>query len=203
MKALVIVDVQYDFLPGGALAVKDGDKIIPVINSLQPKFDLIVATQDWHPADHGSFASNHPGKNVGDITQLGGVDQILWPVHCVQESRGAEFHADLGTSNWTKVFRKGTDKEVDSYSGFYDNNRQQDTGLADFLKNKGVYEVVIVGLAADYCVKFTVLDAIQEGFETTLVKDATMAVNIQEGDFDKALQEMHQAGAQIILSDNL
>ncbi|MBT0811722.1 bifunctional nicotinamidase/pyrazinamidase [Litoribacter ruber] len=202
MKALIIVDVQYDFLPGGALAVKEGDKIIPVINSLQPKFDLVVATQDWHPADHGSFASNHPGKKVGDFIKLGGVDQILWPEHCVQESPGAEFHTDLDNSYWAKVFRKGMDQNLDSYSGFYDNNRKQDTGLAAYLKGRGVDEVVVVGLAADYCVKFTVLDAIHEGFKTTLIKDATKAVNIQEDDFDKALYEMQQAGAQIILSDN-
>lgn len=200
MKALIIVDVQNDFLPGGALAVKNGDQIIPIINRLQKKFSLIVATQDWHPDNHGSFAANHAGVEVGEFVSLNGVKQILWPVHCVQESKGAEFHYDLNRNNWSKIIQKGTNPLVDSYSGFFDNNRNGDTGLSDYLKSEGVREIYICGLAADYCVKFTVLDGIDEGFTTYLIQDATKAVNLQEGDFEKALEEMEDQGA--ILTDS-
>ncbi|KEO74215.1 bifunctional nicotinamidase/pyrazinamidase [Anditalea andensis] len=203
MKALLIVDVQYDFLPGGALPVEEGDKIIPVINEIQEQFQFIVATQDWHPPKHGSFAASHDGYIVGDMIQLGGIDQILWPVHCVQDTKGAEFHSSLHTKKWARIFQKGTDILVDSYSGFYDNNRKKDTGLAAYLNKHGVKEVYVVGLAADYCVKFTVLDALKEGFHTFLFKDATRAVNIRPGDFEAALQEMQEAGAVIVDSSVL
>ncbi|WP_194775948.1 bifunctional nicotinamidase/pyrazinamidase [Pararhodonellum marinum] len=200
MKALLIVDVQNDFLPGGALAVPDGDLIIPIINGLQQKFTFVVATQDWHPATHGSFAINHTGKKPGDFVKLDGLDQILWPAHCVQGSFGAEFHQDLQKNQWNRVFQKGTDPQVDSYSGFYDNNRKGDTGLSAYLKKFKINEVFVVGLATDYCVKFTVLDALKDGFKTTLISDATKAVNLEAGDFEKALEEMQQAGARIIVS---
>lgn len=203
MKALLIVDVQNDFLPGGALGVTDGDQIVPVINALQKHFDLVVATQDWHPTDHGSFAANHPGKEVGEFIDLNGVKQILWPVHCVQDSEGAEFHADLNRERWTAVFQKGIQSMVDSYSGFFDNNRQGDTGLSTFLKEKAVDELYICGLATDYCVKFTVLDALSEGFNTFLISDATKAVNLHSDDYEKALNEMAQNGANIIVSQDL
>ncbi|EOZ98510.1 Nicotinamidase [Indibacter alkaliphilus LW1] len=203
MKALLIVDVQNDFTPGGALAVNEGDQIIPIINKIQGKFDLIVATQDWHPENHGSFAANHTDKKVGDFIQLNGVMQILWPVHCVQESSGAEFHKDLNTSQVAKVFQKGTNPLVDSYSGFFDNNKNGDTGLSDYLKSEGVREIYVCGLAADYCVKFTVLDGIDEGFKTYLIQDATRAVNVKEGDFEKALEEMEDHGAFLINSKEL
>lgn len=203
MKALLVVDVQYDFLPGGALAVKDGDQIIPIINKIQPKFDLVVATQDWHPTDHGSFAANHKGKRPGEIIKLAGLDQVLWPVHCLQHTAGAAFHHDLDWQSWDAVFQKGINPVVDSYSGFYDNNRMQDTGLSKYLKNKGVKEIYVVGLATDYCVKYTVLDAISEGFETYLVEDATRGVNILPEDSQKAVQEMVQAGARVIHSESM
>lgn len=196
MKALLIIDVQYDFLPGGALAVNEGDQIIPVINELQQKFDFIVATQDWHPANHGSFAANHQGKNPGDFVQLGSVDQVLWPVHCVQHSSGAEFHRNLDQSKWRHIIRKGTNPYVDSYSGFFDNDRRENTGLSQYLREHGVEEVVVTGLATDYCVKFTVLDAIKEGFEVTVVTDATRAVNLSPGDYDAAIKEMVKSGAE-------
>ena len=141
--ALIIVDVQNDFLPGGALAVKDGDEVIPVINHIQDKFDLVVATQDWHPANHGSFASNHPGEKVGDFINLNGVNQYLWPIHCVENSEGAGFPEALQGQTWNKIFKKGTNPEVDSYSGFFDNGKIEETGLDDFLKSQGV-EVVFV-----------------------------------------------------------
>jgi len=203
MKALIIVDVQNDFIPGGALAVHEGDQIVPVINQIQQEFDFIVATQDWHPADHGSFAANHDGKNIGDFIDLNGVQQILWPVHCVQGSFGADFHADLKRENWKAVFRKGTNPKVDSYSGFFDNNRQGDTGLSSYLKDNEIEEIYVCGLAADYCVKFTVLDGISEGFKTHLVIDATKAVNLQPDDFDKSVQEMKSAGALLVSSHDI
>lgn len=203
MKALIIVDVQNDFIPGGALAVNEGDQIVPLINKIQAKFDFIVATQDWHPADHGSFAANHEGKEIGEFIDLNGVNQILWPVHCVQGTTGAEFHADLDNSSWKAIFQKGTNPLVDSYSGFYDNNKQGDTGLSAYLKNAGVSELFICGLATDYCVKFTVLDGLSEGFEVNLITDATRAVNINEGDFDAAVEEMKTAGAKIVQAKDL
>lgn len=203
MKALIIVDVQNDFIPGGALAVKDGDQVVPIINQLQEKFDFIVATQDWHPADHGSFAANHSNKNIGEFIDLNGIQQILWPVHCVQGTKGAEFHPDLKTEKWKAVFKKGTNPKVDSYSGFFDNHRIGDTGLSGFLKENGIEEVFVCGLATDYCVKFTVLDAISEGFKTTLIADAARAVNIQDNDDLKAIKEMSASGAKVVLADEI
>lgn len=203
MKALLIVDVQNDFLPGGALAVSEGDLVIPVINSLQEHFDLIVATQDWHPPDHGSFAANHPGRNVGEFIDLNGVQQILWSVHCVQESVGADFHTDLERDKWAAVFQKGTQKTVDSYSGFFDNNRQGDTGLSSFLKKEGATDLFVCGLATDYCVKFTVLDGMSEGFNTYLIADGTKAVNLEVGDYARSIKTMEQHGARIITSKDL
>ncbi len=200
MEALLIIDVQYDFLPGGALAVPGGDQVIPVINRLQEKFDTILATQDWHPKNHGSFASNHPGKKVGEFIKLSGEDQILWPDHCVQDTRGARFAKELNQTKWEKVFQKGTNPMVDSYSGFFDNNRGHNTGLSTHLKDKGIEKLFITGLAADYCVKFTVMDALKEGFEVVLVEDATKGVNLSEGDTERAITEMEKAGARIIPS---
>ena len=149
MKALIIVDVQNDFIPGGALAVSEGDQIVPIVNQIQYQFDFIVATQDWHPADHASFAVNHRGKKIGDFIDLNGVQQILWPVHCVQGSFGADFHSELLREKWKKVFQKGTNPMVDSYSGFFDNNRKGDTGLSSYLKENGITDIFVCGLAAD------------------------------------------------------
>ncbi len=201
--ALIIVDVQNDFIPGGALAVKEGDQVVPVINSLQHKFETVVATQDFHPANHGSFAANHPGKTPGEFIDLNGLTQILWPVHCVQGSKGAEFCKDLKKESWVGTFQKGMNPDVDSYSGFYDNARRGDTGLGDFLKKKGIKTVFVAGLALDYCVKFTALDAISLGFETYLIVDATRAVNLQPTDGDLAIQEMESGGVKIIYSNEL
>ncbi|WP_092793760.1 bifunctional nicotinamidase/pyrazinamidase [Algoriphagus hitonicola] len=201
--ALIIVDVQYDFLPGGALAVAHGNQIIPVINLIQEKFDLVVATQDWHPANHKSFAANHPGKKIGEFIDLNGLEQILWPVHCVQGSQGAEFHRDLDQSPWTAVFQKGKNPEVDSYSGFFDNARRGDTGLGDFLKSKDIKKVYVCGLAQDYCVKFTALDAKSLGFETILIADATRPVNLDSKDGDRAIEAMKEKGIEVLLSTEL
>ena len=201
--ALIIVDVQNDFLPGGALAVGKGDEVIPVINKVKDKFDLIVATQDWHPANHGSFAANHEGKKVGESISLNGLDQILWPVHCVENSIGADFHKSLDKQNWREVFKKGSNPEVDSYSGFFDNGRKEKTGLGDFLKANGIENVFVTGLAADYCVKFTVLDALDLGFNTYLIADATKGVNLSPNDTLEAFKEMETQGAILVSSSSL
>jgi nicotinamidase/pyrazinamidase len=201
MKALLIVDMQYDFLPGGSLAVNEGDEIIPLINRLQKSFDFVVATQDWHPANHKSFAANHPGKEPGECIDLNGVQQVLWPVHCVQGSSGADFHSQLSKSTWKAIFQKGQNKFVDSYSAFFDNNRNGNTGLSAFLKEAGVDKLYVCGLALDYCVKFTVLDGLSEGFQVYLIYDASKAVNLSPDDGYKALREMEAAGAQLIQSE--
>ncbi|WP_339811965.1 bifunctional nicotinamidase/pyrazinamidase [uncultured Imperialibacter sp.] len=196
-EALIVVDIQNDFLPGGALAVNHGDEIVPIVNELMERFDLVVATQDWHPADHGSFAANHEGKKVGELIDLNGLPQIMWPVHCVQESKGAEFARSLNTSKFKKVFQKGTDATIDSYSGLFDNGKRKSTGLGEYLKAEGVEKVTVVGLAADYCVKFTALDAKEFGFEVVLTVAGTRAVNLRPGDFEKALKELERAGVEV------
>jgi nicotinamidase/pyrazinamidase len=207
MKALILVDLQNDFLPGGALAVPNGDEVLPVAARLIEggKFPLIVATQDWHPASHGSFASNNPGAKVGTLGKLNGLDQVMWPDHCVQGTKGADF-ADgavkeaVRSGRVKRVFQKGTDVSVDSYSGFFDNGRRKSTGLTDYLKEMGVTEVVVLGLATDYCVKFTALDAVTEGFRTTFVRDGSRAVNLSPDDESKAISEMKEKGVRIVLS---
>lgn len=200
MNALIIVDVQNDFCPGGALAVREGDATVPIINAILPAFDVVVATQDWHPADHGSFAANHPGASVGQIIELNGLKQMMWPPHCVQETRGAAFHPALDVSGLDATFRKGTDPNVDSYSGFFDNGRAHATGLGDYLKGRGVGTVFICGLATDYCVKWTALDALSLGFQTNVIADATRGVNLSPGDSEAALAEVVAAGGRIVLS---
>ncbi len=271
-KALILVDIQNDFLPGGALAVPDGDKVVPVANDLIERFGsvpyrcssggwhgqvedlavkggatdvkggakdvkggitakphfvrfdratystthfatnvhqtkrdrpLIVATQDWHPVGHGSFAGRHSDRKVGDVIDLNGLEQILWPDHCVQGTAGADLAAALKTDRIDKVFRKGTDAGIDSYSGFFDNGRRKSTGLGEYLKDRGVEEVFICGLATDYCVKATALDAVGLGFRTYLIKDACRGVNLNPGDVDKAIEEMKSGGVRIIESDDL
>ena len=194
MKALILVDIQNDFVPGGALAVPDGDAVVPVCNRLQRPFDLIVATQDWHPANHGSFAANHPGHKTGEVIEVNGLKQVLWPVHCVQNTPGAAFAPGLDMSRVSRIFQKGTDPAIDSYSGFFDNGHRKATGLDEYLKSKGVTDVYIVGLATDYCVKFTALDARSLGFNTFLVEDACRGVNLRHGDVADAIGEMKRAG---------
>jgi nicotinamidase/pyrazinamidase len=203
MRALILVDLQNDFVPGGALAVPEGDRVIPIANRAQEKFDLVVATQDWHPTDHGSFASSHPSKRVGDTIDLNGLPQILWPVHCVQGTPGVEFVSNLSIDRITRVFRKGTDPTIDSYSGFFDNGHRKSTGLGEYLKSSGVDTVYILGLATDYCVKFTALDARQLGFDTFLIADGCRAVDVAPGDEQAALKEMQAAGVRIINSDQI
>jgi len=199
MTALIIVDVQNDFCPGGALVVPRGDTVVPPINRIQPRYDLIVATQDWHPADHGSFAANHLGRVPGDVIEVAGLPQILWPVHCVQGTHGAEFHPDLNLDRVARVFRKGTNPRIDSYSGFFDNDHRVSTGLAEYLRERGVREVHICGLATDYCVKFTALDAARLGLDTYFVDDACRGVELQPGDAQRAIEEMRRAGVKSVL----
>jgi nicotinamidase/pyrazinamidase len=198
MKALVIVDAQIDFMPGGALAIENGDSIVPVINKLLPKFELVVATQDWHPANHASFASNHQGKKPFDIIELFGMDQVLWPDHCVQGTKGAEFHPEMETLKITAIFRKGINPEIDSYSGFFDNSHLHSTGLAGYLREKGANELYFCGLAADICVYFTIIDALNEGFKAVLIEDATCPLNPDE--FVKIRKELQDKGVEIIQS---
>lgn len=197
MRALVPIDIQNDFLPGGALAVAGGDEIIPVVNELMPRFEMIVATQDWHPPDHGSFAANHPGKNVFETVDLHGLPQTLWPVHCVQNTGGALFAPGLETRRIARVFPKGTDARIDSYSGFFDNGHRGDTGLADWLRGQGVTGLTLCGLATDYCVKFTALDALECGFKVNLHLAACRGVDLQAGDCERAVAEMRERGAVI------
>jgi len=203
MKALILVDIQNDFLPGGALAVPEGDKIIPVVNRLQATFPLVIATQDWHPANHGSFAANHPGKNVFEQIELNGLPQTLWPVHCVQGTAGAELASTLQRERIAKIFPKGTDTAIDSYSGLFDNGHRKSTGLGEWLKDKGVTEVFVCGLATDYCVKFTALDAAQMGFKTHFIEDASRGVNLRPDDVKNAVTEMHRAGITTMQSTDL
>jgi nicotinamidase/pyrazinamidase len=200
MKALLVIDIQNDFLPRGSLAVHGGDQIIPTVNELMPEYDLVIATQDWHPADHGSFADNHPGKKTGDLIKLDGLEQILWPAHCIQGSEGAKFADFLDTRRFDHIVRKGSDPKIDSYSGFFDNCHRQSTGLSDLLKEHQVTEVHLVGLATDYCVKFTALDALTEGFQVTLIQDACRGVNLNQNDVTHALDHLQKQG--VIVTDS-
>ncbi len=202
MEALILVDIQNDFCPGGTLAVPEGDAIIPLVNLLQPKFKLVAATQDWHPRGHGSFASTH-GKPVYSEIQIHGAPQTLWPDHCVQGTHGAELVAVLDRTRIGRVFRKGMDPEIDSYSGFLDADHAHATGLAEYLHERKVDTVYLAGLATDYCVKFTALDAVSLGFRATVIEDACRGVNIQPGDTAAALEEMKAAGVRIIRSGEI
>ncbi|MCG8404794.1 MAG: bifunctional nicotinamidase/pyrazinamidase [Phycisphaerales bacterium] len=201
MNALILVDLQNDFVPGGALAVPDGDAVVPVANRVQSRFDLVVATQDWHPPDHGSFATNHEGKRPGDVVDLNGLQQILWPVHCVQNTPGAELLSGLDTRRIARVFTKGTDTGIDSYSAFFDNDHRKATGLGDELKDRGVSRIYVMGLATDYCVKFTALDARSLGFETFLIDDGCRGVGLKPGDIEAAIEEMKSSGVMLVKSE--
>lgn len=198
MKALVIVDLQNDFLPGGALGVREGDRIVPLVNRMMADYEVVVATMDWHPADHGSFAVNHEGREVYEEVLLGGLPQTLWPVHCVQWTGGAMLASGLEGRRLARVFPKGEQRLVDSYSGFADNGGLGDTGLAAWLRERGVTEVDVCGLATEFCVKFTVLDALRLGFEVRLLAEACRGVELTAGDCARAIGEMAAAGAVIV-----
>lgn len=197
MTALILIDLQNDFFPGGALAVQQGNEILPAINELiKLPFDLIVATQDWHPVEHESFAPHHH-KPVGEVINLHGVQQVLWPIHCVQNTHGAKFAEGWDVSKVNKIIHKGTDPCVDSYSAFFDNELKCSTGLGLYLKEKGIHTVVIAGLATDYCVKFSVLDALKLGLKVVVVPEGCRGVNINPEDSKNALNEMTAAGATL------
>ena len=201
MKTLVVIDVQNDFMPGGALAVPNGDEIVPLINDLQQKFDLVIATQDWHPEKHASFASSHEGKKEFEVIKLDGLDQVMWPDHCIRNTQGAEFHPDLQTGKIEAIFRKGTNKKIDSYSGFYDNAHLKSTGLTGYLKEKNAKDLYFVGLAAEYCVYFSMKDALGEDFNVTLIEDGTRALN--NDDYEKARIDILRKGGKVIQSSDL
>lgn len=194
--ALILVDLQNDFCGGGALAVPGGDDVIPVANSVQSYFQHIIATQDWHPHDHLSFAANHPGAGVGDHLSIQGIDQTLWPVHCVQGTVGAEFHHALDRSRIQQVVHKGTDKVVDSYSAFFDNAHQRSTGLHDLLQAQGITHIYMMGLATDYCVKYSVLDARALGYAVTVIEEGCRGVGLKAADIPEAIAAMQAAGAE-------
>lgn len=211
MKALVLVDLQNDFCPGGALGVNEGDKVMTVANRLLHAgvCDLVVATQDWHPPAHKSFASNN-GAEVMSMGELNGVPQVMWPDHCMWGTHGAEFHKDAEMDYVQAIFRKGTNPQVDSYSGFFDNEAvfngkkvRHSTGMGEYLKGLGVTDVYVLGLATDFCVKFTTLDAVGLGFNTHLVTDGCRGVNLTPGDSEAAVKEMVEAGAKTVTSDEL
>lgn len=203
MKALIVVDMQNDFMPGGPMGTKGADGLVPVINALMDKFPVVVATQDWHPKDHNSFAINHPGHKVGDVIREGNIEQILWPAHCVQHTKGAEFVKGLKSDRFDHVFHKGVDRMVDSYSTFFDNAHLRETGLADYLHKRGIKEVALVGVATDFCVLYSVLDALELGFDVTVVVDGCRAINLMQGDGEKAFERMENEGAHLVTSDDL
>ena len=196
-RALVLVDIQYDFMPGGALAVPRGDEVVPVALGLMDRFEVVVATQDFHPRGHGSFARTH-NLSPFTISELGGQPQVLWPDHCVAGTRGATLVDELPMARINEVFPKGTDPSVDSYSGFFDNGRRGQTGMERWLMGWGITDLVLVGLATDYCVKATALDAIDLGFEVTVVLEGCRAVNMNPGDGTAAVAEMEAAGVEVV-----
>lgn len=202
-RALILVDLQNDFVPGGTLAVPDGDAVIPVANRVQRAFDLVVATKDWHPRDHGSFAANHRGKLPGEVVNLNGLRQVLWPVHCVQNTRGAEFVPGLDVSRIKKVFHKATDPWIDSYSAFFDNGHRRETGLARYLKSRGVRDIYLLGLATDYCVRSSALDGVQLGFAVHVIEDGCRGIDLKNGDVAAAIEQMRRAGVEITRSTRL
>ncbi len=201
--ALILIDLQNDFFPGGALGVPGADAIFPHANDLQHYFNHIIATQDWHPHRHKSFASSHAGKKIFEVINLNGHEQVLWPDHCVQHSTGAALHPALDTRRIEKIIYKGSDLDIDSYSGFFDNAHQKNTGLDAYLKQQNIQHLFITGLATDYCVLYTVLDAIDLGYAVTVIQDACFGINKTPGDIDKALTAMQNKGAKIIMSSVL
>lgn len=203
MKALLIIDMQNDFMPGGSLPVPQGDKLIPLINDLMKYFPLIVASQDCHPADHVSFAKNHPGRYEGEVIEVKGEPQVLWPMHCVVGTHGAEFVSNLNSGSIDAVFPKGQSKELDSYSAFFDNAHLQSTGLADFLKERGVTDVYLTGVATDYCVLYSALDALELGFNVYLIAEASSGVDLQEGASQRAGELIESKGGHVILSSEI
>ena len=202
-RVLLIVDVQNDFCPGGSLAVDGGDEVVPVINGIIPLFSRVVATQDWHPADHVSFASNHPGRKPLDVVDAGGIEQVLWPDHCVQGTRGAELHSRLAIGHVELVLRKGIHQGLDSYSAFFENDHRTDTGLRYYLKGMGAREIFLCGLTTDYCVRSSALDARGIGLRVTVIVDACRGVGFPTGSVQRSMDDMRQAGVKLVESASL
>ncbi|PNB46892.1 bifunctional nicotinamidase/pyrazinamidase [Pseudomonas sp. GW456-12-10-14-LB2] len=200
--ALLVIDVQNDFIPGGQLAVPEGDLIVPLINRLAGQFKQVVIAQDWHPAGHASFASSHPGRQPYDVIQLPYGEQTLWPDHCIQGSRGAEFHSGLDLPHAQLIIRKGCNPDIDSYSAFLEADRVTTTGLAGYLKERGIETVYMVGLALDFCVMFSALDARAAGFNAFVVLDACRAIDLN-GSLASAIERMQVAGVGLIQSTEL
>ena len=201
--ALIVTDVQNDFCPGGSLSVPRGDEVVPVINRLMGLFEVVVASQDWHPLGHVSFASTHPGKNPFDTIHLMGEDQILWPDHCVPGTTGAEFHKDLDIRPVVLIVRKGWHKGVDSYSTFFENDHRTSTGLGSYLKGLGIRKVYLTGLAQDFCVYYSAKDALDLGFETYMIEDATRGLDQPPGSLDKKMKELAGLGLRLVRSGDL
>ena len=199
--ALILLDLQNDFCTGGPLEIPDADAVIPLANQLQKHFELVVAANDWHPQNHISFAANHPGYEVGDVLELDGIHQILWETHGVQNTKGAEFHPGLDTMQIKKVFFKGYERDIDSYSAFYDTANLRSTGLGDYLARQGMHEIYILGVATEYCVKYSCFDALRLGFKVSVIKDACRGV--REDDVEAALKEMKEAGVKIVRSQSI
>lgn len=202
MQALLVVDVQNDFCPGGALAVPEGDAILPVVNHLIEAFDHVIQTQDWHPDGHHSFASAHEGKEPYDTVEMDYGEQVLWPDHCVQGTPGAAFHPDLNTTKTELIIRKGFRPEIDSYSAFYENDQETPTGLAGYLRERGIDTLYVCGLATDFCVKWSALDGTKEDFTVHVIEDATRGID-QNGSLEQAWAEMKKAGVDVLTSDDL
>ena len=199
---LIIVDAQYGFMPGGGLAVADGDAVVPVINRIAPRFANVVLTQDWHPADHISFAANHPGRAPFETITLPYGEQVLWPTHCVQGTRDAALHDDLRVPQAQLIIRKGFHRDVDSYSAFMEADRGTSTGLAAYLKARGITKLYLCGLATDYCVAWSALDARAAGFEATVIEDACRAIDLN-GSLEKAWADMAAAGVGRVQSTDI
>jgi len=191
--ALLVIDMQYDFCPGGALAVPGGDSIVPGINAAMAAFPAVILTQDWHPAGHSSFASEHPGKAPFDMVEMPYGPQVLWPDHCIQGSQGAAFHEDLDTARADLIIRKGMNPDIDSYSAFFENDHATPTGLHGYLQTRGLTDLTLVGLATDFCVKFSGLDAARLGYRVTLRQDLVRGIDL-DGSLDAAMGEMRAAG---------
>lgn len=197
MQALIVIDIQNDFCPGGSLAVSQGNDIVSGVNKIMPDFDVVVLTQDWHPAGHSSFASSHAGRNAFDVIDLAYGAQVLWPDHCVQGTSGADFHSDLNQSAANVMVRKGTNPAIDSYSAFFENDHKTPTGLHGYLQTLGVTEVTLVGLATDYCVHYSAVDAANLGYRTRVLTDLCRAIDL-DGSLQTALDNMAAAGVEII-----
>lgn len=197
MHALIVIDVQNDFCPGGALAVPGGDEIVAPINALMSEFDAVVLTQDWHPSGHSSFATSHDGKSPYEVIEMPYGPQVLWPDHCVQGSDGAAFHARLDVDRADLIIRKGFRPEIDSYSAFFENDQSTPTGLEGYLRTRGISELTLVGLATDFCVNFSAVDAARLGFKTNVRMDLSRAIDL-DGSLAAAQSGMSQAGVTLL-----